>query len=405
MLVGRDDREPVLRGQLGAAVALPGLRAARARRRARAGAAAARARRRARHRRTRPRVDDDALEFLAARSGGDARTALSRARARLRDRRAQGGDRDAARGRGRAPAQRDPLRQGRRPPLRPDLGLDQVHARLRPRRLAALPGGDARGRRGPALHRAPDGHPRERGHRQRRPARARGGGQRRARRRARRAARVRAQPRPGGGLPGARAEVERLLRGARPRARVGARARHARAAARRCGAPPTRARRSSAAASATTTRTTRPEGVVGAGADARRGDRRALPRAVRARRGARAARAARAHPQARAAATDRKYIRAMEAAVRPVDERPPSSSRSARSTAPALGAVADARARTQVQAVVDDVASVQPFWAQLPLGDRARYMRRAAPGDHRPARRAGRAAQPRAGQADQRVAT
>src|SRR5215204_1135059 len=32
----------------------------------------------------------------------------------------------------------------------------------------------------------------------------------------------------------------------------------------------------------------------------------------------------------------------------------------------------------QVQSVVDDVASVQPFWAQLPLHDRARYMRRAA---------------------------
>src|ERR671937_2334532 len=31
-----------------------------------------------------------------------------------------------------------------------------------------------------------------------------------------------------------------------------------------------------------------------------------------------------------------------------------------------------------VQAIVDDVASVQPFWAQLPLSDRARYMRRAA---------------------------
>ena len=31
-----------------------------------------------------------------------------------------------------------------------------------------------------------------------------------------------------------------------------------------------------------------------------------------------------------------------------------------------------------VQAVVDDVATVQPFWAQLPLQDRARYMRRAA---------------------------
>jgi succinate-semialdehyde dehydrogenase/glutarate-semialdehyde dehydrogenase len=32
----------------------------------------------------------------------------------------------------------------------------------------------------------------------------------------------------------------------------------------------------------------------------------------------------------------------------------------------------------EVQSVVDDVASVQPFWAQLPLADRARYMRRAA---------------------------
>ena len=31
-----------------------------------------------------------------------------------------------------------------------------------------------------------------------------------------------------------------------------------------------------------------------------------------------------------------------------------------------------------VQAIVDDVAEVQPFWAQLPLVDRARYMRRAA---------------------------
>jgi acyl-CoA reductase-like NAD-dependent aldehyde dehydrogenase len=32
----------------------------------------------------------------------------------------------------------------------------------------------------------------------------------------------------------------------------------------------------------------------------------------------------------------------------------------------------------QVQSVVDDVAAVQPFWAQLPLSDRARYMRRTA---------------------------
>jgi acyl-CoA reductase-like NAD-dependent aldehyde dehydrogenase len=31
-----------------------------------------------------------------------------------------------------------------------------------------------------------------------------------------------------------------------------------------------------------------------------------------------------------------------------------------------------------IQSVVDDVAEVQPFWAQLPVGDRARYMRRTA---------------------------
>jgi succinate-semialdehyde dehydrogenase/glutarate-semialdehyde dehydrogenase len=31
----------------------------------------------------------------------------------------------------------------------------------------------------------------------------------------------------------------------------------------------------------------------------------------------------------------------------------------------------------EVQTVVDDVAGVQPFWAELPLSDRARYMRRA----------------------------
>ncbi|HXD57469.1 MAG TPA: aldehyde dehydrogenase family protein [Thermoleophilaceae bacterium] len=35
-------------------------------------------------------------------------------------------------------------------------------------------------------------------------------------------------------------------------------------------------------------------------------------------------------------------------------------------------------AAEEVQAVVDDVAGVQPFWALLPLADRARYMRRAA---------------------------
>ena len=42
-----------------------------------------------------------------------------------------------------------------------------------------------------------------------------------------------------------------------------------------------------------------------------------------------------------------------------------------------LGAV-ETVSPEQVQSVVDDVASVQPFGAQLPLPDRARYLRRAA---------------------------
>jgi succinate-semialdehyde dehydrogenase/glutarate-semialdehyde dehydrogenase len=32
----------------------------------------------------------------------------------------------------------------------------------------------------------------------------------------------------------------------------------------------------------------------------------------------------------------------------------------------------------EVQGIVDAVGEVQPFWAQLPLSDRARYMRRTA---------------------------
>jgi acyl-CoA reductase-like NAD-dependent aldehyde dehydrogenase len=48
---------------------------------------------------------------------------------------------------------------------------------------------------------------------------------------------------------------------------------------------------------------------------------------------------------------------------------------------PATGELVGAVATLEpegVQAVVDEVAAVQPFWAQLPLSDRARYMRRAA---------------------------
>ena len=82
-----------------------------------------------------------------------------RARAGAGHRGAHGRGGHAGRRRGRDAAQGRPLRQGRRPALRLHLGLDQVHARLGPGRVAVLPGGDARGRRGRALHRPPDDHP------------------------------------------------------------------------------------------------------------------------------------------------------------------------------------------------------------------------------------------------------
>jgi acyl-CoA reductase-like NAD-dependent aldehyde dehydrogenase len=68
--------------------------------------------------------------------------------------------------------------------------------------------------------------------------------------------------------------------------------------------------------------------------------------------------------------------RAMEAAVRPVEERRAELESFSPLDGARLGAVPTI-APEDVQAVVDDVAGVQPFWAQLPLSDRARYMRRA----------------------------
>ena len=100
---------------------------------------------------------DEVIEFLAARSGGRRAVVAERAGAGAGHRRAHRRARDAGRRRGRDAAQGAALRQGRRPALRLHLGLDQVHARVGPRRVAVLPGGDARRRRGPALHRAPDG--------------------------------------------------------------------------------------------------------------------------------------------------------------------------------------------------------------------------------------------------------
>ena len=65
------------------------------------------------------------------------------------------------------------LRPRRRPPLRHDLGVHQERAGERSRRRPLLPRRHAGGRRGSGLHRAADRDPGERGHRQRRSARAR----------------------------------------------------------------------------------------------------------------------------------------------------------------------------------------------------------------------------------------
>jgi len=66
----------------------------------------------------------------------------------------------------------------------------------------------------------------------------------------------------------------------------------------------------------------------------------------------------------------------MEAAIRPAAGRAVELESFNPLDGARLGAVPTLEP-SQVQSVVDDVASVQPFWAGLPLGDRARYMRRA----------------------------
>ena len=219
--------------------------------RARAGRPRARDRRAAAGRRRGARAARGALRRRCAHR---VRRARARGRGRARGRRPdRPGDR-----RGRAAAQGGDLRQAGRPPLRLRLGADQGDARVRPGRGDLLPRGDARGRRGPALHRPPDGHPRLRGHRQRRPAGAARRDRRRPGGRPGRAARMRAQPRPGGGLPRPGAEVERL-----DDRDLGARCATSASTApscrpTTCATPTTPARGSSVAARATSIRTTSP---------------------------------------------------------------------------------------------------------------------------------------------------
>src|SRR3954454_5505093 len=71
----------------------------------------------------------------------------------------------------------------------------------------------------------------------------------------------------------------------------------------------------------------------------------------------------------------------MEAAVRAESNGQTTPEAVLESFNPATGELVGAVPKLEpadVQGVVDDVAEVQPFWAQLPVSDRARYMRRAA---------------------------
>src|ERR1700693_4954449 len=181
-------------------------------------------------------LDDEAADHLVRLAGGDARRAppypgggaLRPARGRP-DRRTGPGARSGP-GRG-------PLRPRRRPALRRDQRVHQVHAGQRRGRGATLPGPDDRGGGGPAVHRPAADRARQRGCRDGRPHRAAdrrrcgpGGG-------VRRAARGADQPRPGRDPHFAGAQVQRGHQGHRG----GRRGRPGRSSGRGARAPARRA--------------------------------------------------------------------------------------------------------------------------------------------------------------------
>ena len=216
----RHHREPLVRGERGAPVALARRRAEAARGAgARAGAApGADGSPSAASAASRPRCDEDALAFLAAAADGDARTALNVLELAVTTAPPDAeGKRPGRRGRhaGGVRAQGAALRQGRRGALQHHLGAAQVDPQLGRGRGALLARAHAGGRRGPAVRGAAAGALRLGGRGARRPAGAGGGDGRAA---------GRPLHRPAGGRPGARrarrvpgrgAEEQRALRGVR----------------------------------------------------------------------------------------------------------------------------------------------------------------------------------------------
>ena len=200
----RHHREPLLRGQLGAASPLPALpfeplapetRGARRRRprsRTRSAASAAR----------RVTLGDGALDFLAGMSRGDARVALNALETAVALARppAPGAPvtLDGGRPAGRGAEVAGHVRHGG------DAHYDTISAFIKsmrgsdPDAAVYCLARDGRRRRGPQVHRPAHDRLRQGGRGQRRPAGAAGRRRRRARGRVRRAARVPHQPEPGG---------------------------------------------------------------------------------------------------------------------------------------------------------------------------------------------------------------
>ena len=313
-----DHREPLLRGQLGAALA--------ARRSTSSGRSAreeieellrrALARSRARHRRRRPRSPDEALELLAARSGGDARVALAALERAVETAQAAGETRSTSRRpRTRCSARRcsttaratgttTTSRPGSRRPAGSDADASLYYLavmleggedpRFIARRMVIFASEDVGNADPQALVVAnaaaqavdrvglPECAP---------------------------------QPRPGGGLPGAGAEVERLLP-ARISSAPSAHVREHGAPSRRpttCRTPTTRGAQSSAAARATSTRTTSPAASPTSRCSPEAVARRALLRADRPRLRGRAARSGSGDRAARPAARRSRASRCVSA--------------------------------------------------------------------------------------------
>ena len=167
-------------------------------------------------------ITDDALDFLAEISDGDARRALIAPGGR---RPVGGADAGGVHARGRAgvdPAQGARLRRDRRRPLRRGQRLHQEHARQRPGCGDLLAGADAGVGRGSALHRPARGDPGVGGRGQCRSAGADAGGGGGSGGGVRRDAGVPAAAGAGGDVHGDGAEVERRHAGHRqgPRGRA-----------------------------------------------------------------------------------------------------------------------------------------------------------------------------------------